>query len=162
MSIQGKEEYLKIAQDIAAGGAGNDTLAGGSGQDEMEPVDTGTVLAEVEKSMTAEGIEEGSDSWYAERTNRIIEMVSPQNFAQMPAEEAFEALGMQISPEEIQVYNAADPETRLQMIDYINGNGGMGSLLEFGAETQGDGSGMSFGYQPKSSGMNQSTTPSGN
>lgn len=91
----------------------------------------GQVLARMEAELKAEGWEEGTDGWNAELSNRVIDAFDGSVFIEFPAEKAFAELGLNMSPEDAEMYDAADIETRAEMLDYLTNGGPVGGLKEF-------------------------------
>lgn len=98
----------------------------------LDPTSGKPLAAQVGAQMLKEGFEEGTDVWYQEQTARIIDQIDPSTFfTELSAEQAFSELGMTIDPEELEIYDAADPETRMGMIDYLIAGNGQASLANF-------------------------------
>lgn len=129
MASIANNDYHAIAKQLLAEGADVNTAPTA---EDTASTDLMSVLEEVEAQMREENPEaEGGDAWLAERTNRIIDAVDPSVFFSLSAEELADVAGLTIDGEEAEIYNAADPQTRAQMIDFINESAGMGSLEEF-------------------------------
>lgn len=135
-----KNQYHQIAQDIVNEDA-QAQPAPISQEDPDAATDTGPInksetLMQVEKEMRAEMPDhEGGDTWFMERTSRVIDAIGPEKFFQLPAALLKDETGLVITGEDEKIYNELSPEERMDAIGYIMGNAGQGSLAEWLAQT---------------------------